>query len=126
MPALVLTAQSYNNIEFTENKGQWDPRVKFRGDINAGALYIRQGGFTVLQHNQQDLAAMYEMAHGTNHPSKESANTNTTRNANPDKLVIHSHAYNVDFVGASPQMRVIPDKKVSSFNNYFIGNDPSK
>ena len=26
-------AQDYNNIEFIENKGQWDSRVKFKGEV---------------------------------------------------------------------------------------------
>src|SRR3979411_2677744 len=43
-----------------------------------------------------------------------------------EKLVLHSHAYNVDFVDANAVMEIIPDKPVSSYNNYFIGNDPAK
>ena len=42
------------------------------------------------------------------------------------KLTVRSHAYNVDFVGASPNMQVVPDKPLPTYNNYFIGNDPSK
>src|SRR6185436_5488892 len=53
--AFVARAQNYNNIEFIENKGQWDSRVKFKGDVTGGAIFIRSGGFTVLQHNQQDF-----------------------------------------------------------------------
>ena len=40
--------------------------------------------------------------------------------------VLRSHAWHVDFVGADPAMRVVPDKVISTYNNYFIGNDPSK
>ncbi len=114
----MLMAQNYSNIEFVENKGQWDDRVKFKGDINAGALFIRAGGFTVLQHNQQELKAMQELSH--NGVSKGSGGQPA------DKMVLHSHSYNVDFVGASPKMQVIPDKKLVTHNNYFLGNDPSK
>ncbi|MEI9810212.1 MAG: hypothetical protein WDO16_21375 [Bacteroidota bacterium] len=42
------------------------------------------------------------------------------------KIVIRSHAYNVDFVGASKELKVVPDKIAPGHINYFIGDDPSK
>ncbi|TAL43748.1 MAG: hypothetical protein EPN92_09740, partial [Chitinophagaceae bacterium] len=58
-----LEAQ-FGNIEFIENKGQWDNRVKYMGDVPAGSFFIRSSGFTVLQHNEQDLGKMQEYLHG--------------------------------------------------------------
>src|SRR5882724_1606168 len=118
LTALLLTAQNYNNIEFIENKGQWDNQVKFKGSVSGGAFFIRSGGFTVLQHNQQDLANISSLLHGHNQSGKP-----VTGN---EKMTIHSHAYNVDFIGANPAMQVIPDKAIPTYNNYFIGSDPSK
>ena len=112
--------QDYSNIEFIENKGQWDSRVKFKGEVNAGAVFVRSSGFTILQHNQQDYAALKTLTHGH-------ANSIAGTAARPDgKLTVRSHAYNIDFVGASPNMEVIPDKLIPTYNNYFLGNDPSK
>ncbi|MEO5563353.1 MAG: hypothetical protein ABIR18_07960, partial [Chitinophagaceae bacterium] len=59
----VVTAQDYNNIEFIENKGQWDDQVKFMGEVNAGAIYIRSTGFTLVQHNPTDYAALQSAMH---------------------------------------------------------------
>jgi len=39
--AFIAQAQNYNNIEFIENKGQWDSHVKFKGDVSGGAFFIR-------------------------------------------------------------------------------------
>lgn len=118
--SLDIVAQNYDNIEFVENKGQWDSRVKFKGDVNAGAVFIRSTGFTILQHNQQDLAAVQSMLHGSHGETQRSATAN-------NKIILRSHAWDVDFIGASPKMQVIPDKmKTASVNNYFIGDDPSK
>jgi len=112
-----LKAQ-FGNIEFIENKGQWDNRVKFMGNVPAGSFFIRSGGFTVLQHNQQDLEAMEEYLHG-HLPGNKNENTRQA-------LTLRSHAYNVDFVGGSDKFEIIPDKVISTYNNYFLGNDPSK
>jgi gliding motility-associated-like protein len=116
--ALVSTAQNYNNIEFIENKGQWDKSVKFKGEVSGGAFFIRSGGFTVLQHNQQDLINVYRTMHGQG--------PNGMAVSGKEKMLLRSHAYNVDFMGADPGMEIIPDKAIPTYDNYFIGNDPSK
>jgi gliding motility-associated-like protein len=116
----VSTAQDFNNIEFIENKGQWDPRVRYKGEVSGGAVFITTTGFTILQHNSDDYAALqsYMHEHGTKSPYSIQR---------PDgSLVIRSHAYNVEFVGASPKMKVLADKPAAGENNYFIGDDASK
>ena len=120
LPAI---AQDYNNIEFIENKGQWDSRVKFRGEVNAGAVFVRSTGFTILQHNQQDYAALQSMTHGHNN-HRPPGTIISARSDN--RFVLRSHSYNIDFVGASPAMQVIPDKVIPTYNNYFLGSDPSQ
>ena len=117
--AFVANTQSYNNIEFIENKGQWDSRVKYMGDVSAGAFFIRSGGFTVLQHNREDYDKLQSIFHDHLGKSRELISRD-------GKMVIRSHAYNVDFVGASKDLQVVPDKVLPGYNNYFIGNDPSK
>ncbi|MEO7922074.1 MAG: PKD domain-containing protein [Chitinophagaceae bacterium] len=114
-----VEAQSYNNIEFIENKGQWDSRVKFKGSVSNGDFFVRENGFTVVQHNPVDYANLLQFLHG----QKPGGGGLVTAN---DELTLRSHAYNVDFLGANPEMTTVPDKPITSFNNYFIGNDPSK
>src|SRR5690349_15082542 len=101
---LPVFSQDYSNIEFIENKGQWDSRVKYMGEVNAGAIFIRSTGVTVLQHNAEDYAALRTMMHGhTQGGATVAAKGN-------DQLVIRSHAFNIDFIGASPNMQVVADK----------------
>jgi gliding motility-associated-like protein len=104
-------------IEFIENKGQWDERVKFRSDVPAGAFFIRSGGFTVVQHNAEDLRNIQQSIKG--HKKDNAANRNSP-------IALRSHAYTVDFVNASSNLEIVPDKPLEYYNNYFIGNDPSK
>lgn len=118
--AFATSAQDYSNIEFVENKGQWDPRVKFKGEVNAGAVFITDKGFTILQHNPDDYTAVQSAMHEYNGKS-----TAELKKAS-GMMTIRSHAVEVEFVGASPRMQVTAEKPVDSYNNYFIGNDPSK
>ncbi len=119
LPVLGLKAQNFSNIEFIENKGQWDSRVKYMGEVSNGAFFIRSGGFTVLQHHPEDENKIYNYLHGHSKDGK------TVNRSNQD-LTIRSHAWHVDFVDANPLMQVIPDKMTPTYNNYFIGDDPSK
>ena len=112
----VLNAQ-IGNIEFIENKGQWDNHVKYQGDVPGGMFYIRSKGFTVVQHNEQDLEKIHDLFHGQ---------SNKDANGKIAPFVLHSHAYAVDFAGASENLEIVPDKPLDTYNNYFIGNDPSK
>jgi gliding motility-associated-like protein len=114
LSCIAVKAQ-YSNIEFIENKGQWDPKVKFQGEAGSGSFFIRSSGFTVLQHNESDMTAIRETIH------------NTGKAGNPnERLIVHSHAYNVDFIGASSNVQIVADKPITTYNNYLIGNDPSK
>lgn len=114
---LILSiAVKAQNIEFIENKGQWDNHVKFRSEVPAGSFFIRNGGFTVLQHNTDDLNQVREFIHG------HSSSINNGKTA----LMVRSHSYAVDFAGASGKIELVPDKPQEYYNNYFIGDDPSK
>ncbi|MBL0153489.1 MAG: PKD domain-containing protein [Chitinophagaceae bacterium] len=116
--ALDVAAQSFNNIEFVENKGQWDDRIRYKGVVSNGAFFITENGFTVLQHNPGDLADLQVFFHGfmPNHQPVTPT----------DKVVLRSHAYNVEFLGGSNNAKSEPDKIIPTVNNYFLGNDQSK
>ncbi|MEQ1676282.1 MAG: PKD domain-containing protein [Chitinophagaceae bacterium] len=116
---ILLTAQgqNYDNIEFIENKGQWDQRVQYMGRVSNGGFFIRSGGITMIQYNQVDLANMN---------TKDHRHNNSREPVNNKPQTLRYHAYDVDFVGASLQTRLVPDKPLNTYNNYFIGNDPSK
>ena len=63
IPVIAINAQQYGNIEFIENKGQWNNKVKFKGNVSGGALFIRSAGITILQHNKEDLNTIYSLLH---------------------------------------------------------------
>ncbi|MEJ7625260.1 MAG: PKD domain-containing protein [Ferruginibacter sp.] len=109
----------FAQMEFVENKGQWNTNVNFRGDFSTGSFFLENKGFTVLLHNAKDMQALSGRVHGHSvkdsiHPTKEGVDT------------LHSFAYKVKFLGAANNISRIPEKMFSSHNNYFIGNDKSK
>ena len=127
-------------FEFVENKGQWESKIKFKGELPAGEFYLHPNGFTVVQHNTDDLLRFFQRGHvqgnsdATNMPPSTKA---TNEKAFPTKkpgndaavyptYTIRSHAYQVQFAGGSNNPDIIPDKVLKTYNNYFIGNDPSK
>ncbi|MGZ3948664.1 MAG: DUF7948 domain-containing protein, partial [Flavisolibacter sp.] len=105
------------NIEFVENKGQWDGHVKFMGQLSNGAFFVEQNGYTVVQHNGQDLERVHEATHNQMLDGKHLQDIDIT---------VHSHSYNVNFIGSNPKSQIVPDKPLYTYNNYVIGNDPSK
>lgn len=113
-----LFAQGYGSVEFVENKGQWDSRVRFMAKAAAGGVFLHQNGFTILQHHPKDLEAVTDQIH-KHQMVKEAI-------LGPSKKVLRSHAYAVEFINANPNALIVPDKPQSTYNNYFIGNDPEK
>jgi gliding motility-associated-like protein len=116
LPATALKAQ-YSNIEFIENKGQWDSHIRFSGQVSAGAFYVERSGFMVVQHNPVDWSKIADFTHhhgaGNNQLTKEG-------------ITVHSHAYKVEFLNGNENPQIIADKPLEGYNNYFIGNDPAK
>ena len=104
-------------IEYVQNKGQWDSRVKFMSHAGNGAVFLQKSGFTIVQYKNEDFERLALKMHGipTNKTYKEA-----------DSNILHAHAYTVEFLNALPDPKIIPDRSIGSVNNYFIGNDKSK
>ena len=106
----------FSQIEFIENKGQWDKEVKFMSVAGSGAFYLQENGFTIQQNNPQDVQNVKEKWH-------QQVSVSSTNKPVLNK--IHAHAYAVQFLN-SQTPTIIPDKALPSINNYFIGNDKNK
>jgi gliding motility-associated-like protein len=130
-----------STFEFVENKGQWDGVIKFKGELPAGEFYLHTTGFTVALHNTDDLLRFFQKQHGAAGESASNTTSRTKRSngkgydpqqpgdagaASNTSYTIRSHAYRVQFTGASANPEIVPDKVLPTYNNYLIGNDPSK
>ncbi|OQP61362.1 hypothetical protein A3860_06535 [Niastella vici] len=129
-----LAAQGPATFEFTENKGQWDKQVTYKGQLPAGNFFLQKNGFTVVQHNTDDLQLVrddhqQQLANGasTNLSNKNIKPLNNPRLRRFDSSFdVRSHAYTVQFIGAAENPEIVPDKVLPGYSNYIIGNDPSK
>ncbi len=107
---------SVAQMQFVENKGQWNSKVQYKTDIKAGAFFIEKNGFAIILHNQEELEKLSGHSH-SNEKIKESTPANDT---------LHSHAIKVKFIAALANAVARPGKKTDAYNNYFIGSDKSK
>src|SRR5438445_70552 len=112
-----------STFEFVENKGQWDSRIQFKGELPAGNFFLQKNGFTVVQHNTDDLIRFYENQHGhriskapgqhTGHEATAKSLLNKTPDAatsQPETYILHSHTYQVQFAGGAANPEIVADK----------------
>lgn len=131
-------AQSNAAMEFVENKGQWNNAVKYKALANAGEFYLLHQGFKVVEHSASDMDQLQKIMHAETRVTNTPATARAVEHYNPNEhngggigganynTIIHSHAYEVSFVNASTKTTTQPEKPLSAYNNYFIGNDQSK
>jgi len=122
------------SLEFVENKGQWDSKVRYSGKIANGSFYLQPQGYKILLNNSDDLKAVAELYGG--HKTIQLDSTQPNKFSNPNKeypavdtfkqVVLHSHAYEVNFIGSAENAEIVPDKMMTTYSNYFTGNDPAK
>lgn len=110
---LASAIESEAQVQFIENKGQWDSRVKYMTQAGDGAFYLEEKGFTVSQYAAADVDNAKALAHGEE-------NRKTSRGGK-----VRTHSYKVDFLNAQTP-EIVAGKPLSTYNNYFIGKDPSK
>jgi len=123
----VLTAKPVvvkAQMEFVENKGQWHENVNYKGDFKTGAFFLENKGFTVVLHQPEDIQRLSAVVHSHGENLGNGENKSAVQSNTPD--ILHSFAYKVKFLGASSDIKQVPDKKLPTHNNYFIGNDHAK
>ena len=130
----IATQVKAQSFEFTENKGQWDQHVRFKGELSSGAFFLLGNGYRVLQHDTatffkalQQMTGHAEMPSGSAGGTSGKISPKAAASVKPDdRIVVNSHAYDVTFAGANPKSFVIPEREMVGYANYFIGNDSTK
>ncbi len=137
---LYTNAFSQGYLEFVENKGQWDKKILFKGDMTTGSFLLQPNGYRVLLYNKDDLAARGAAMHphtentsgtilqsvGKGENLKPVGEGNGGTNSNNASGTLRGHIYEMRFLNANPKPRISPEKPIASVSNYFIGNDSTK
>ena len=108
-----VKSQNKKNIDFIENKKQWNKNILYKAEINSLQLYLEKNCFTYNYFNEEDLE------HSPGH-------SKTIDSTFKRSEVIHMHSYKVNFVNSLPNTKIFPFEQTIDYCNYFIGKDPSK
>jgi gliding motility-associated-like protein len=94
-------------IRFTENKNQWDGFIKYRAQLDGGALFLQNNRLTYHFYDKDT----YRSIHG-----------------NPKTKVkdIKRVWFHVNFLNPNPDVSYTSVTPAPDYNNYFIGKDPAK
>ena len=98
-------AQSF--VRFTENKQQWDKHIKYRAQLDGGALFVEQSGKLTFHLYDKD----------------------TYRSRHLGKIISPSlkyHAYSINFIGSNSLPQIESSHAYEDYDNYFIGSDQQR
>ena len=121
LPARADAGAPSQSLEFIQNKGQWDRRVRYQAALPAGQLLVRSNALTYVF---LDPAALDH--HGRERANGEAAKIAAAAPAAPAATDLAAHAYTVYFEGANARARLTAATPTAGTRNYFLGNDPCR
>ena len=101
-----------SGVEFVRNDRQWDERVLFKASLHGGALFAERDGFTIVLLHPQQLKEFYAAKFDPSHARSNG--------------IIDAAAYKVTFAGANLSVQIDGNDKLQGYDNYYLGNDPSR
>lgn len=113
LTALLSSVLLFAQPTFVPNQGQWEGSFLYKTDLNSGALFFEETGYTILLQNPE-LNDHYH--HGENHSHDTS---------HSDEYA--SVAYRMKWLNANKdQLKTSAFSNHEFYHNYFIGNDPER
>jgi gliding motility-associated-like protein len=103
---LLFVANTVAQINFVENKGQWETSVKYRAEIPGGLLYVENGTLSYILAD----AAPFKIMHDEGHYDAP----------------VQMHYFKVVFEGSNPNPTYKNEQTATAYYNFFLGNNPKK
>lgn len=94
------------------NKGQWEDRILYKVEMNAGAMFIEKDGFAYHLDNSQELHNHHNEDH--HHTGKEEKNN-----------ILH-YGLTSKFLNSNWSGEIKHSDSSSFYRNYFLGSDSTK
>ncbi len=110
---VLFCKQSFAQIDFIENKGQWNSIIRYKGELQYGSFYLENQGFSVVLHDTADYRQLGSLIHGNVKELNKS-------------ITLKSCMYRMKLVSSNSVAGIQSFKQQSGYNNYFLGNDSSK
>lgn len=103
---------------FVENNGQWHKKVRFSAGYGNSNFFLEATGYKVALNKPSDVKRLADyFSHHIETSSLEPAY---------NKLILHSHAYEVSFAGAAVDAAIEKGTLSGSSSNYMNSSDVSK
>jgi gliding motility-associated-like protein len=120
LQAVELPAQ----LDYIKNNGQWEQSVLYKADLRGGWVFLEKNALTYLFLDSK------EMHHQHQEGNEKYIEINGVKTLNPNykeaEKSARGHAYQMSWLQSNPLVKIVEKDKQPYFNNYFLGNDPSK
>jgi gliding motility-associated-like protein len=99
-------------LNFLQNKGQWDKIILYKTSLNNSTIFLHSSSITIDLYDRQIPFC--------NHKEGKKKH----KDCDKENEIIFHHAIQMQLINSlSP--KIIASKKSKTYNNYYIGNDPS-
>ncbi len=106
---LLMSCLLFGQQSFIENRGQWPEDFDYKYTFGNGSVFLNENCLTVHLINPEDLSSPHGQI------AEQDASETFTRH----------HAYKVYFVGADLNCDKSGSKKLKTYHNYILGNNPA-
>ena len=104
-------AQNDDDLQFVENKGQFDSKVLFRVQLNSGYVFLEQNAITFKLFDEKAYRNAHRHLHGDTLTHDEA---------------IDGHVFKYQFMNSSFDKRIRGQSPFREKFNYFLGNQKHK
>lgn len=109
-----IVPQHLDNLEFIENKNQWEKNILYKADIAGGDVFLEKNCFTFIFKDVAAINKLFEFKHTPREKCEK---------LTPADYIIKCHAYKVKFLNAMPDVKISADEPFEGYYNYYTGND---
>lgn len=101
-------------LNFIENKGQWDDNVLFKSEFSSGNFYIENNRFNFIFYDSEKLNELvghhHKMSYYENHVDWN----------------VKAHCLQMEWIGGNKPSNIISRGEQKEYFNYYIGSDKNK
>ena len=102
-----------HNLEFVENKNQWETNILYKADLKNGAVFLEKNCFTFVFKDAKAISKILEAKHIP--CEKRQALQESDYN-------IKCHAYKINFLNSNTDVSVSSSNPSNGYLNYYLGN----